>query len=79
MAIRAAPFAELRNYVVGIKVIQGVRPPRPTEQDCGGVALSDALWKLTEDCWRATATERPLMKTVVERLRPAAEEAVLND
>ncbi|KAJ6480651.1 kinase-like domain-containing protein [Mycena vulgaris] len=60
------PFSTIENDpVVMMKVLDGVRPDRPTERP----AMSDALWDLVNACWAHDPASRPSMQTVVENMK----------
>ncbi|EIN07908.1 kinase-like protein, partial [Punctularia strigosozonata HHB-11173 SS5] len=63
------PFHEIRvDYVVVLKIKDGVRPPRPA--DTTGLGLDDEMWGLIQDCWTADPSQRPTMSRVLARLTP---------
>jgi len=49
-----------------IKIIQGERPPRPTNS-----ALTDDVWALMEMCWEQEPQSRPVMREVLQVLAPS--------
>ncbi|KAJ6480648.1 kinase-like domain-containing protein [Mycena vulgaris] len=59
------PFSTIANdgFVV-MKVVDGVRPDRPSEQP----AMSDALWDLVNTCWAHDPASRPFMQIVVQNM-----------
>ncbi|EIN12108.1 hypothetical protein PUNSTDRAFT_62220, partial [Punctularia strigosozonata HHB-11173 SS5] len=65
------PFHDVRiDYVVVLKVKDGVRPSRPTSaRDLG---LDDDLWELIETCWASDPAQRPSMLGILQRLFPDA-------
>lgn len=46
--------------------MKGHRPSRPQEQD---LELSDDVWKVMEECWSSTPSDRPTVGEVTEKLR----------
>ncbi|KAJ7176780.1 kinase-like domain-containing protein [Mycena filopes] len=61
-----APFYEVKEMAVMLRVLRGARPSRPAS--CTGTSELDALWKLLQDCWEAEAAKRPTAPKIVERL-----------
>ncbi|KAJ7827002.1 kinase-like domain-containing protein [Mycena olivaceomarginata] len=62
--IGKAPFFEIsRDITVTIKVLEGLRPSRPDT-----VPVDDDLWRLLQDCWQATPSDRPNISQVIQRL-----------
>ncbi|KAK7438585.1 hypothetical protein VKT23_017920 [Stygiomarasmius scandens] len=61
-----APFADiLHDSAVMLKVIQGIRPERPT----GGHEMSDQLWRMVEMCWSQHFADRLKTNEVLEFTR----------
>jgi hypothetical protein len=52
------------------KVLGGGKPSKPT--NALELGLSDKVWKLLEECWRAECTLRPSVKDVLGRVKAAA-------
>jgi len=62
------PFHNRTPTAVGVDVLSGNRPERPTDPK-----LTDDLWDLTEQCWDQDPQERPEITEVVLRLRTCVE------
>ncbi|KZV96075.1 kinase-like protein [Exidia glandulosa HHB12029] len=64
------PWYHLDNDVQLImSVTTGARPERPTSgPGAASRGLDDALWALCLQCWDATPSERPTMRTIVESI-----------
>ncbi|KAG6905887.1 hypothetical protein DXG01_017094 [Tephrocybe rancida] len=66
----------LRDTTVTLQVKSAKRPSRPSEpgtswQEWG---LTENIWSLMEDCWKATASERPVVRQIIDRLSPLLEQ-----
>ena len=66
----ATPFGKQTGPEVVIKVLGGVRPPKPT--NALDIGLSDKLWKLLEGCWETEHEDRPPVRDVLARVKSAA-------
>ena len=64
------PFGKQTGPEVVFKVLDGVRPSKPT--DALKLGLSDEVWKLLEDCWQTERQRRPPVKDVLARVKSAA-------
>ncbi|KAF9460455.1 kinase-like domain-containing protein [Collybia nuda] len=68
------PFYDINSdYPVILKVMQGIRPPRPSHfepsgESCDSLGLDDHMWNILEDCWLPEPTSRPGISEVVARL-----------
>jgi len=60
----SVPFNLHLPTMVGLAIIRGDRPSRPTHRK-----FTDELWELTQCCWRQEPHLRPRMSAVTERLR----------
>lgn len=61
------PFSNWRHHTVVIHdIIQGVRPPRPSAEDCP--ALTDHMWMMMQSCWEQEPYERPNIDAIVSWL-----------
>ncbi|KAJ7359530.1 kinase-like domain-containing protein [Mycena albidolilacea] len=59
-----APFFEIpRDITVTFKVVEGLRPSRPDT-----IPVDDDLWRLLQDCWQATPSDRPSISQIIQRL-----------
>jgi hypothetical protein len=58
------PFTDLTEGATILAVVQSNRPDRPSNE----AAISDALWKLVEDCWAQFYEVRPTTSNVAKRL-----------
>ncbi|KAG6826415.1 hypothetical protein H0H92_015861 [Tricholoma furcatifolium] len=70
------PFTEIFNRsLVMIKVLEGHRPKRPDNSPiwntCG---LTNGLWIMIEDGWKANPAERPAIESVIQSLERALAE-----
>jgi hypothetical protein len=63
-----APFHDLRDTAIIIKVCNGDRPARPPSHTFTGGLLSDDVWTLIEECWSQNALDRPDVSTARARL-----------
>jgi len=63
---RKAPFAQLKDFIVMRKVIEGERPGRP--EGAEGVWFTDDLWRMLNLCWETQPGSRPTIQTVWECL-----------
>ncbi|KAJ4485214.1 kinase-like domain-containing protein [Lentinula aciculospora] len=51
------PFCTRRFYSgVVLDVTRGIRPPRPTAEDCA--SLTDEIWHIIESCWTQDPFQR---------------------
>ena len=64
------PFLDLRMEVITLKVLDGVRPPKP--KNASAIGLSDPLWSLVKRCWDGDMKLRPKIAEVVLQLERAA-------
>ncbi|KAH8101096.1 kinase-like domain-containing protein [Cristinia sonorae] len=73
------PFPDLTNYQVPMRVMKGMRPPRPSYPE--SMTISDELWSLVEDCWLHDFDQRPSALTVAQTLGNIVdkEQAVIAD
>lgn len=64
------PFSDrlVGDYQVIRAVGQGIRPPRPTDTRANARGLTDAVWKIVEECWAQDPKSRPTADQVVARL-----------
>jgi hypothetical protein len=63
------PFCDVSNdAAITLKIIQGVRPSRPSHNISVTHGLDDEMWYLIEDCWKTQPMERPGASEVVRRL-----------
>jgi hypothetical protein len=62
----SVPFSCWHDLKVVSQVTDGARPERPESAEAYG--LSDALWKLMEDCWNHRLESRPTANIISERL-----------
>ncbi|KAF7351294.1 Protein kinase domain-containing protein [Mycena sanguinolenta] len=70
-----APFFELpRDGTVIMKVVEGLRPSRPTT-----IPFNDSLWLLLQDCWKTEPRDRPSASQIVRRLLGPAIRAKARD
>ncbi|KAG6905886.1 hypothetical protein DXG01_017093 [Tephrocybe rancida] len=62
----------LRDATVSHHVKLSKRPSRPEEPGVswGEWGLTESIWLLMEDCWKANADERPSVEHIIERLLP---------
>lgn len=60
------PFNQYNTLAVIYKTVNGARPERP--MDAASIGLSDALWKVVEDCWKQQPQERPKIRAVLNRV-----------
>jgi hypothetical protein len=61
------PFMEIiSDLSVILKVMSGIRPSRPPEQDDS--TMSDGLWGVVQDCWKQQPSDRLAMVQVIDRL-----------
>ena len=59
------PFHNVtRDSTVMKKVLEGSRPPRPTDTGL----LSNEIWKVIEMCWNQEPQDRPNAELVIEQL-----------
>lgn len=64
----AVPFSHLRDGPVLVEVvIHNRRPPRPSEPAMQR-GLDDNMWKLMQDCWANSPTDRPRIDGIVDLL-----------
>lgn len=57
------PFEEIRNdYILLIRIMEGLRPPRPTESAAPG--LSNSMWEVMEKAWLADPRQRPSLSQI---------------
>jgi serine/threonine protein kinase len=63
------PFHETPDRAVIFRVIQGANPHRPSEEDCGGTPISDALWTIMTQCWDKTPDARPEIEHILPILK----------
>lgn len=61
------PFHGIISTLVSFKTMNGERPPRPHGAEASD--LSDALWKMTECCWKQDPKDRLGSSEVVALLR----------
>ncbi|KAJ7184990.1 kinase-like domain-containing protein, partial [Mycena filopes] len=61
-----APFYEVKERAVMLRILGGARPSRPAS--CTGTSKLDTLWKLLQDCWETEAQKRPTAPAIVKRL-----------
>ena len=61
------PFTGDRDYIVTRKVIEGERPGRPE-----GAQFTEALWRITEQCWSPQPNDRPVAGAVLQSLEEAS-------
>jgi serine/threonine protein kinase len=66
-----APFRDLRDTAIILKVCNGERPARPSSDTSTGCLLSDQIWTLVEACWSQAARDRPTISTARARLEAA--------
>lgn len=67
------PFAGVqRDATVTIQIMKGARPTRPPDSTppWSDWALTESIWSLMQDCWRADPAERPSVKYVIGQLAP---------
>ena len=70
MLTGTTPFGKQTGIEVAIKVLGGVRPPKPTNAlDLG---LSDKVWTLLEDCWQIERERRPPVQEVLVYVKSSA-------
>ncbi|KAG6917342.1 hypothetical protein DXG01_002913 [Tephrocybe rancida] len=65
------PFYHItRDATVTLQVKSSKRPLRPEELDISWQkwGLTQHIWSLMEDCWKATPVERPTVDDLIERL-----------
>ncbi|THH29005.1 hypothetical protein EUX98_g5186 [Antrodiella citrinella] len=65
------PFYGLRERQMVSKILEGERPPRPASGSIDSPKaqnIPDRLWTLICDCWNQTASDRPEMPAVVDRI-----------
>ncbi|CAL1693951.1 unnamed protein product [Somion occarium] len=67
MYTRECPFSGHSDLHVERMVLRGDRPERPTNGS--GQPMGDPLWRLLESCWHASASQRPSISEVVDRLK----------
>ncbi|KAG6907411.1 hypothetical protein DXG01_009023 [Tephrocybe rancida] len=71
------PFYQIsRDATVMLQVKEHKRPLRPNKpgvpwQEWG---LTESIWQLMEDCWKAAAEERPAVQEIIERMMPLVQE-----
>ena len=61
-----APFTQLKDYMVTLKVTNGERPARPGGVE--GTWFTDDLWETLKLCWATGPEIRPNIEAVLERL-----------
>lgn len=49
--------------------MKGLRPERPSPEECWVLEVSDDLWSLIERCWKQAPVERPSMAQVALELK----------
>jgi len=59
-------FHTLRDTEILHKVIQGERPPMPT--NASDLGISDELWQLLARCWNTDRNKRPQIDEVLQHL-----------
>lgn len=65
------PYYQFRSdYTVIAKVIQGVKPSLPENKMTP--EFTEHMWKIMQDCWVDTPSDRPTLDQVLERLRENA-------
>ncbi|KAL0057415.1 hypothetical protein AAF712_015942 [Marasmius tenuissimus] len=63
------PFAQFKHPPeVVLSVANGRNPKRPTDLKIKETELDDDLWTLMEECWNCTASARPGIDEVLEKL-----------
>ena len=60
------PFAQYKNTVVILKVMDGECPRIP--QGTRAVWFTDGLWEMLELCWKSQPRDRPSLKTLLQCL-----------
>lgn len=69
---REAPFAANRHACrVVSEIIAGSRPTSTRCQGMQGSLFTDALWEMSESCWRNEPGGRPRLRTIFRRLQDA--------
>nr|GAT45693.1 kinase-like protein [Mycena chlorophos] len=64
------PFFEIaHDPAVMLRVLDKVRPARPTDPASGRVLISDWLWMIVQQCWAHDPAERLTMARVVEMMK----------
>lgn len=64
------PFATVMKDLQVIRlVLEGKRPPRPSDEQSSARGLNDKIWHLIENCWAQNHSERPTAENILERLR----------
>jgi hypothetical protein len=72
------PFAGIRDIAVIVKVTQGIRPQRPTKEECNRQFLPDKLWAVMETCWHADPQSRPSAYKIFETLNNPFQRDIFN-
>ncbi|KAJ3903461.1 kinase-like domain-containing protein [Lentinula edodes] len=63
------PYQKIKHTTeVVIRREKGELPERPNEARILQRGLDEQLWMLLEDCWRTTASERPKINEVIQRM-----------
>lgn len=60
------PFHQLQNPAVISRIMNGARPERPMNSKT--ICFIDALWRITEDCWRQQPRERSDIHVTLNQL-----------
>jgi hypothetical protein len=65
------PFYEMHREVqAALKVVQGLRPPRPS--DAINLGLTEPIWSLMQACWTTDAKARPSASSVLKSIDDVA-------
>ena len=64
------PFHQHGNFIVPLRVSQGIRPERPGGPE--GVLFKDDVWVVLERCWASQPNDRPSIEEVLKCLGEAS-------
>jgi hypothetical protein len=58
-------FRKARDVRIILNLLQGKRPQRPSQEDCGGIPMSDTWWNIVMSCLETQAVKRPSMQDIL--------------
>ena len=71
------PFFPKREVEVMLAVLSGNRPTKP--KNTKEIGMTDALWNLTEECWKEDRSMRPGISNILKRFCEIAGESIATD
>jgi hypothetical protein len=57
-----------KDYALMARIVDGLRPNRPSDIGSHGVTISDQYWHLIESCWNGVPDQRPPMDQVLRQI-----------